>query len=184
MNKRAILGYNADMARNKPTTDDLPKYEIVEYNGREARRYPDGSIRDSKGAFMALPPYLPEITTDNARDMIRLREAKRMRLYAAGAQLAVENKQLIERYGEDAHIVERGRTLQEIASTADAGKAAVMAAAHLDKAQGLMDKPADVAAPADAPVTLALVQLLGAITRRLEQGGREVLDAGEDAEAG
>lgn len=78
------------------------------------------------------------LTSDRARDMVRAREEKRMRLYAEGAGLAVQDTTLIQKYGEDAHIVERARTLQEIASTPDAGKAAVMASAHLDKAQGLV----------------------------------------------
>ncbi len=63
-----------------------------------------------------------------------------MRLYAEGAGLAVVDHALVKQYGEDAHIVERARTLQEIATTPDAGKAAVMADASLRKAQGLEDK--------------------------------------------
>lgn len=89
-------------------------------------------IRGGRGG--ALTPFTPE----TARAAVQAREAKRMRLYAEGAGLAVQDTTLIQKYGEDAHIVERARTLQEIASTPDAGKAAVMASAHLDKAQGLV----------------------------------------------
>lgn len=67
-----------------------------------------------------------------------------MRLYQEGAQLAVQDVALIQQYGQDAHLVERARTMQEIASTPDAGKAAVLAAQHLDRAQGYdMGKQAD-----------------------------------------
>ena len=106
------------------------------------------ALRDAKGRWLSPPPGNRAITSDTARDMVRLREEKRMRLYAEGAQRAVQDVQLIREYGEDAHIVERGMTLQIISSTADAGKAAVMAAAHLDKAQGLIVDRADSSTPA------------------------------------
>lgn len=89
-------------------------------------------IRGGRGG--TLTPFTPE----TSRLAARAREEKRIRLYAEGAGLAVQDLTLVKQYGEDAHIVERARTLQEIASTADAGKAAVMASAHLDKAQGLV----------------------------------------------
>jgi hypothetical protein len=68
--------------------------------------------------------------------MVLRREEKRMRLYAEGAQMAVARRDLIAKYGEDAHIVERAITLQTIASTPEAGKAAVMADTALQRAQG------------------------------------------------
>jgi hypothetical protein len=93
--------------------------------------------RNERGQWLTLPTgAAPPITSDNAREMVRLREAKRMRLYAEGAQRMVQDAKLIEKYGEDAHLVERAMTMQTIATTPDAGKAAVLAAAHLDRAQG------------------------------------------------
>lgn len=83
-----------------------------------------------------LRPFTPE----TSRLAAQARAEKRMRLYAEGAGLAVVDHALVKQYGEDAHIVERARTLQEIATTPDAGKAAVMADASLRKAQGLEDK--------------------------------------------
>jgi hypothetical protein len=100
----------------------------------------DEALRDSKGRMLQpLPGAAPPITSDTARDMVRRRQEKRMRLYAEGAQLAVDRRDLIEKYGEDAHIVERAISLQTIASTPDAGKAAVMADTALQKAQGYDD---------------------------------------------
>lgn len=80
------------------------------------------------------------IDRDRGREMVRAREEKRIRLYTEGAGRAVQDTQLIREYGKDAHIVERGMTLQQIATTPDAGKAAVMAAQALDVAQGLIVK--------------------------------------------
>lgn len=145
------------MARNKPTTDDLPKYEIIEHNGREARLYDDGTIRNERGQLLKRPDYAPVITTDNAHEFLAKREAKRMRLYAEGAQLSVQNKQLIERYGEDAHLVERAMTLQTIATTADAGKAAVMADTALQRAQGYILDKGDADNPAQGIVQAAAI---------------------------
>ena len=79
---------------------------------------------------------LTPFTSENARDMVRLREEKRIRLYNEGAKRAVQDLQLIREYGDDAHLVERAMTLQTIASTPDAGKAAVLADTALQRAQG------------------------------------------------
>ncbi len=118
------------------------------------------------------------LSRDKAIEMVRAREEKRMRLYAEGAQMSVANKHLITKYGEDAHIVERGMTLQTIASTPDAGKAAVMAAQHLDKAQGLVS---DVKQSADvgqmSPLELAMASLIEAVTSKVRQSGVDVIDA-------
>lgn len=99
------------------------------------------SKRDRRGRFLVGDQGgAPPITADTARDMVRRREEKRIRLYTEGAGRAVQDTQLIREYGKDAHIVERGMTLQQIATTPDAGKAAVMAAQALDVAQGLIVK--------------------------------------------
>lgn len=79
---------------------------------------------------------LTPFTSETARLARRAREEKRMRLYSEGAQLAVERTDLIERYGSDAHMVERAINLQIVASTPEAGKAAVMADTALQRAQG------------------------------------------------
>jgi len=136
-------------------------------NGRETRVLSNGSIADvATGQIIKGPAMSP----DTARDMVRAREAKRIRLYAEGAQLSVADAALIAQYGPDAHIVERGMTLQTIASTPDAGKAAVMAAAHLDKAQGLYTDPSDSTSTAPQSATeAALVGLLHVITQGIQQ---------------
>lgn len=116
------------------------------------------------------------LTRDRAREMVRAREAKRMRLYAEGAQLAVEDAKLLQDYGQDAHIVERAMTLQRIASTPDAGKAAVMADTALQRAQGYDIKPEPVAvAQTDMrpDVILALLAIVGDST----DAGADVLEA-------
>jgi hypothetical protein len=79
---------------------------------------------------------LTPFNSETARAAVRAREEKRMRLYNEGARRAVQDVTLIREYGEDAHLVERAMTLQAIASTPDAGKAAVMADAALQRAQG------------------------------------------------
>lgn len=76
------------------------------------------------------------LTSDRAREMVRAREEKRIRLYNIGAQRAVQDTQLIREFGDDAHLVERAMTLQILATSPDAGKAAVMADSELRKAQG------------------------------------------------
>lgn len=110
------------------------------------------------------------LTSDTARDMVRAREEKRIRLYNEGAKRAVLDPQLIRDFGDDAHIVERGMTLQTIASTPDAGKAAVMAAQHLDKAQGLVADKVDADSQAPDLVQSALLGLIGAVMDKVHGG--------------
>ncbi len=54
------------MVNNPLTTTDLPKYEVIEYNGRQARRYQDGSIRDERGRMLANLPGTQKITPETA----------------------------------------------------------------------------------------------------------------------
>lgn len=122
------------------------------------------------------------IDRDRGREMVRAREEKRIRLYTEGAGRAVQDTQLIREYGKDAHIVERGMTLQQIATTPDAGKAAVMAAQALDVAQGLIVKGKPETA--DGGVTFDdaqrdLIRDLAAIARRVSAE----IDAAIDSEA-
>lgn len=111
---------------------------IIDFNcgklwGMETTIAKNGAVRDkATGRIVAMP----ELSRDKAREMVRAREEKRIRLYNIGANRSVQDAELLREFGEDAHLVERGMTLQTIASTPDAGKAAVMAAQHLDKAQG------------------------------------------------
>lgn len=117
--------------------------ETKEQDGRMVRVYDNGAVQDVQTGYWVAPAKTGMITADNARDMLRLREQKRHRLYALGAQRAVQDVQLLEEFGEDAHMVERAMTLQVIATTPDAGKAAVMADTALQRAQGYDVKPTD-----------------------------------------
>lgn len=161
----SVLGYNAVMSNSTSDhviTSDTPK----RLTGR--------------GGGGRLTPFTPE----TARLAAKAREEKRIRLYTAGAGRAVQNKELIREFGEDAHIVERGITLQEIATTPDAGKAAVMAAAQLDKAQGLTPDRAERDDAPAASLTLTLDPAVSsAIARLLQLRGADVVDVeAEDVE--
>lgn len=56
------------------------KYEIIGYddNGEEIRRYPNGTLRNSKGRILQLPDYLQshQITSDNAHLRLAQRKQK------------------------------------------------------------------------------------------------------------
>ena len=64
------------MAVNTPlkTEEIKPKYEVIEYEGQEARLYADGSIRNAQGHWLAKHPAGTEITHDNAREMLAKRQ--------------------------------------------------------------------------------------------------------------
>ncbi len=140
----------------------------------------NGAVRDKKtGRIVAMPA----LDRDTARDMVRRREEKRMRLYAEGAGLATVDQSLIAKYGEDAHIVERARVMQEIATTPDAGKAAVMAAQHLDRAQGLIADKAEASEQVPDLVQSALLGLIGAVMDKVQASNVDIIEAGGEDEA-
>lgn len=132
---------------------------------------PRRKIPGAKG-YGTLTPF----DSASGRAAALARHERARRLYAEGAGRAVQDVQLIREYGEDAHIVERAMTMQTIATTPDAGKAAVLAAAHLDRAQGLT---AQAGGDGEAP---AAVLALSADALRVLAGWlggdrREVVDA-------
>lgn len=144
----------------------------------------DTTLHDNKRVIEGknggkLTPFNPE----TARAAVKAREEKRMRLYAEGAQLATIDPELLRKYKEDAHIVERARTMQEIATTPDAGKAAVMAAQHLDKAQGLtVDKTQETQSAMPDVIQSAVLGLISAV---MDKVGRDTIDGQVmEAEAG
>ena len=68
------------------------KYEDIEYNGRPARKYPDGSIRDEKGHWLELHPAAIPADSERGLAMVnRKLERKRERIQA-GALAAVRDK--------------------------------------------------------------------------------------------
>jgi hypothetical protein len=144
----------------------------VEVDDREVKR-------NARGQFLAPPPgSAPPITSDSARDMVRLREEKRRRLYNIGAQRMVQDEALVQEFGEDAHLVERAMTLQQIATTPDAGKAAVMADSALQRAQGYDVKQDDNTQSQATEIIGALTELMRiASTINLHDTDAEVIDA-------
>lgn len=59
------------MAVNTPLkTDEIkPKYEVIEYEGKPARLYPDGAIRNERGHWLAAHPAGHTITQADAREL-------------------------------------------------------------------------------------------------------------------
>ena len=93
-------------------------------------------------------------------------------MQAANAEVPQE---LVAKYGAYAHVAERAQTLQRIASSPEAGKAAVMAHDALIRDTGMGEKQ-QMEQP-NAPLTLteqALVGLIQAITAKVQA---ETVDA-------
>jgi hypothetical protein len=159
------------MPKNKLTTDELPKYEVIEWEGRQARRYPDGAIRNEKGQAIALPPKLAihAITSENARDMTRLAITKKRETVLRAANKMVQNRELIAEFGDMAYIAEATQTMQQLATTPEAGKSAVMAYESLIKHSGMGEgKDAETGSQPATVTEHALAGLIDAITRNLD----------------
>lgn len=63
------------MTNTPLSTTTLPKYEVIEFNGRPARRYQDGAIRDERGRMLANLPGTEDkrINAENAPALSRRR---------------------------------------------------------------------------------------------------------------
>lgn len=62
----------------------MADYELIDYNGQQARRYSDGSIRDAHGHMLAPLPGGNTITPETASTLaLRRQELKRERLLQA-----------------------------------------------------------------------------------------------------
>ena len=137
-------------------------------------------IRDKGGKFQPGTRTPKPITHENAREMQRKGVLAKRAVIAAEANRSVQDAELLDRYGDYAYVADMTRTQMQIATTPEAGKAAVLAANWVVQNTGMDERTAQEGqSVADAPVTLALVELLGAITRRLEQGrlDADVVDA-------
>lgn len=144
--------------KNKP-------YEMVEHNGEMVRKYADGSLRNERGhpvPGVAIPsPFA--ITPENARQMQARWRAIKYQVMADAANSEVQ-PELLAKYGDMAHVAERAITLQRIATTPEAGKAAVMAHSALTLDTG-MAEPRGVETPTGTANDTA--EVIGAVSELL-----------------
>ena len=82
------------------STNSQVQYKIVDYNGKKARQYQDGSIRNSRGQLLVRHPQAKPITSDNAIAYQRRRQELRAATIAQAANEAVENNSLSVQYGD------------------------------------------------------------------------------------
>ena len=82
------------------------------------------------------------LSSDRARDMVRARVERKRAIVQAAAQDAVQRGDLRTKYGGDAWLAEVTQTQMAIATTPEAGKSAVMAAAWLVDNAGMGEKQA------------------------------------------
>lgn len=152
----------------------------------------NGAVYDyGKGRIVANPGGGTQaITSETAHDMLRARALKRARLATEGALLATVRPDLVLKYGDDAPLVERAQTLQTIATTPEAGKAAVMSAQYLDKLQGYADDPADAGQVVDAvaglvrELALFAAQMMPNAFDNSNYRKHEAVEAGQPSDTG
>lgn len=149
---------------NEPIDEPLPETVRVLKNG--------ALYDDEKKRIVGVRPDLAtgELTlfnSDNAAEN-QLRAVVKKRLVMMRAANREVPAELIAEYGEYAHVAERAQTLQRIASSPEAGKAAVMAHDALVRDTGMSEKQAEQ--PTNAPLSLAdqaIIGLLQAITDKV-----------------
>ncbi len=150
---------------NKPVDEPLPDNIRVGKNG---------ALYDmDKKRFVGVRPDLATgaltmINSENAAEY-QLRAVVNKRLVMMQAANAEVPAELIAQYGAYAHVAERAQTLQRIASSPEAGKAAVMAHDALIRDTGMGEKQ-QVEQP-NAPLSVteqALLGLIQAITDKVK----------------
>lgn len=124
-------------------SDELTPTQRVLSNGAVYDHSTGRIVRNPGGGKYA-------ITSETAHDMHKARLAKKRAIVQAAALEAVQNTGLIGNYGDAAWIAEISQAQMAMATTPDAGKAAVMAAEWLIKHAGL-DEPKRN--ESDVPVT-------------------------------
>lgn len=123
------------MSKNKPVdTERLPNTKVLT----------NGAIYDTdKKRIVGMKAELAErntqITSANGAEMQAKAVAKKRLVMAQAANRDVA-PELIAQYGDYAHVAERAITLQQIATTPEAGKAAVMAHDALVRDMGMSEK--------------------------------------------
>lgn len=128
------------------------------------------------------------LTRDKARDMVRARVEKKRKAVAEAANDAVQRGDLRVKYGDTAYIAEIAQAQMQIATTPDAGKAAVMAASWIVEHSGMSEKQVEqqVVQPRTQPdVVLALLAVLdGADNYNYRKHDDDVIDADTADEGG
>ena len=108
----------------------------------------------------------------------QLRAVVKKRLVMMRAANREVPAELVAEYGDYAHVAERAQTLQRIATSPEAGKAAVMAHDALIRDTGMGEKQAEQPTQAAQSLTeQALVGLIQAITAKVQA---ETIDAQVD----
>ena len=135
-------------------------------------------VRDKGGKFQKGTKSPAPITHESAREMQRKGVLAKRAVAASAANRAVEDKSLLDEYGDMAYIAEGAITMQRIATTPEAGKAAVMAWDALIRNTGLDEKTMQ-AAEAQRPATAvddALAALIHAITDGYKADAADTVD--------
>ncbi len=150
---------------NKPVDEPLPDNIRVGKNG---------ALYDmDKKRFVGVRPDLATgaltmINSENAAEY-QLRAVVNKRLVMMQAANAEVPAELVAQYGAYAHVAERAQTLQRIASSPEAGKAAVMAHDALVRDTGMSEKQQEQTQQAQLSLTdQALLGLIQAITDRVK----------------
>ena len=92
-------------------------HEIILHEGQPARLYPDGSIRDDNGLFLAMHPGGSDkvITPETARSLVMAREERKQAVVQEAAN-GMTARNIRETFGEYAFVAEITRTAMKKAT--------------------------------------------------------------------
>src|SRR3989338_5001582 len=92
-------------------------HEIILHEGQPARLYPDGSIRDDNGLFLAMHPGGSDkvITPETARTLVMAREERKQAVVQEAAN-GMTARNIRETFGEYAFVAEITRTAMKKAT--------------------------------------------------------------------
>jgi hypothetical protein len=119
------------MKTNQPleTTDITPRTKVLK----------NGSVYDLDKGRIVSGATMPPITAQNARELQKMAVAKKREIAAAAANLEVQDVRALQ-FGDYAYVADTAINMQRLATSPEAGKAAVMAATWLMDNTGLSEK--------------------------------------------
>ena len=151
---RPLIVYNVDMAKKKinepiETTDTTPNTKVLK----------NGAVYDMDKKRIVSAPTIPPINAQNAREFQKMAIAKKREVAAAAANLEVQDVRALT-FGDYAYVADTAINMQRLATSPEAGKAAVMAASWLMDHTGLSEKAAQ---PDQAPTVGDVAELVNAL---------------------
>jgi len=151
-------------------------YKIIEFKGKQAREYPDGSIRDELGRMLAkLDNNGMDITPTNARDFHKMRKEKILKAVEEGVMRVTDAPNPAEAIGR---LVGKRAEIAMNDNTRTGNDAAKIVLMAMDALQDKRQETVNTTRNEDIldAETMRIVEQLVAMRRNTAENNIEIID--------